>query len=96
MRNSDFQRLVTSVKQAGQIKQGQARAKPVIDFRPADIKTIRARLRKSQVEFAAMIGVSVATLQNWEQGRRVPRGPARALLKVAAEKPRAVAEALGG
>ncbi len=96
MRNSDFQRLVTSVKQAGQIKQGQARAKRVIDFRPADIKTIRARLRKSQVEFAAMIGVSVATLQNWEQGRRVPRGPARALLKVAAEKPRAVAEALGG
>jgi putative transcriptional regulator len=41
-----------------------------------------------------MIGVSVSTLQNWEQGRRVPEGPARALLKVAARCPEAVAEAL--
>jgi len=41
-----------------------------------------------------MIGVSLATLQNWEQGRRAPEGPARALLKIAAEKPRAVIEAL--
>jgi len=42
-----------------------------------------------------MIGVSLATLQNWEQGRRLPEGPARALLKVAADNPKAVAEALG-
>ncbi len=41
-----------------------------------------------------MIGVSISTLQNWEQGRRQPDGPARALLKVAAENPEAVAEAL--
>jgi putative transcriptional regulator len=41
-----------------------------------------------------MIGVSVMTLQNWEQRRREPRGPARALLKVAARNPRAVMEAL--
>jgi len=47
-----------------------------------------------QNEFALMIGVSVATLQNWEQGRRTPDGPARALLKVAAEAPDAVAKAL--
>ena len=42
-----------------------------------------------------MIGVSVATLQNWEQGRRKPEGPARALLRVAAKNPQAVMEALG-
>ena len=42
-----------------------------------------------------MIGVSVATLQNWEQGRRKPEGPAQALLKIAEKNPRAVAEALG-
>ncbi|PYV38295.1 MAG: transcriptional regulator, partial [Acidobacteria bacterium] len=48
----------------------------------------------SQAEFALMIGVSVATLKNWEQGRRTPEGPARALLKVAAKNPKAVAEAL--
>ena len=41
-----------------------------------------------------MIGVSISTLQNWEQGRLQPEGPARALLKVATEKPEAVAEAL--
>jgi len=48
----------------------------------------------SQEEFTGMIGVSVATLQNWEQGRRRPEGPARALLRVAAKNPQAVAEAL--
>jgi len=63
-------------------------------FGPADIRSIRLNLGKSQSEFALMIGVSVATLQNWEQGRRTPEGPARALLKVAAENPEAVAEAL--
>ena len=41
-----------------------------------------------------MIGVSVATLQNWEQGRRRPEGPARALLRVAAKNPQAVARVL--
>jgi putative transcriptional regulator len=96
VKTNDFDRLVTSVKQAGQIKRGRLRASRVTEFDPADVKAIRARLKKSQSEFAAMIGVSVATLQNWEQGRRVPEGPARALLKVAAEKPRAVAQALGG
>ena len=96
MKDSDFDRLVTSVKQAGQIKRGRLHASRVTEFDPADVKAIRARLKKSQSEFAAMIGVSVSTLQNWEQGRRVPEGPARALLKVAAEKPRAVAQALGG
>ena len=66
----------------------------IIKFHPADIKAIRMRLGKSQSEFALMIGVSVATLPNWEQGRRNPVGPARALLKVAAENPKAVEQAL--
>jgi putative transcriptional regulator len=61
-----------------------------------DVKAVRQRLGKSQAEFARMIGVSVATLQNWEQGRRRPEGPARALLKVAAANPEAVAAALAG
>jgi putative transcriptional regulator len=70
------------------------RAKRIFTFSPADIKTIRARLNLSQSEFAMMIGVSVSTLQNWEQGRRQPEGPARALLKIASEKPDALIEAL--
>lgn len=63
-------------------------------FRPADVKSIREQLQVSQAEFALMIGVSVATLPNWKQGRRTPDGPALALLRVAARNPRAVAKAL--
>ncbi len=95
MKDKDFRSLVKSVRQVGRIRRGTMRPARVITFRPADIRGIRLTLGKSQTEFALMIGVSVATLQNWEQGRRVPEGPARALLKVAAENPKAVAAALG-
>ncbi len=94
MKKVSFDKLVESIKQAGRIRRGEMRAGRVFHFSPTDIREIRLRLKKSQAEFALMIGVSVATLQNWEQGRRVPEGPARALLKIAAEKPEAVVEAL--
>lgn len=94
MRQKDFDRLVASVKQAGAIRRGQLKPGRVTEFRPEDVRAIRGKLEKSQEEFALMIGVSVATLQNWEQGRRRPEGPARALLRVAAKNPQAVAEAL--
>ena len=94
MRNAEYSALVQSIKQAGKIRRGRMKPSRVIKFRPADIRAIRAKLKKSQSEFALMIGVSVSTLQNWEQGRRIPEGPARALLKVAAENPKAVVEAL--
>ena len=95
MKKKDFKELVESVKQAGRIKRGRLRASRSFEFEPADVKAIRARLGKSQSEFALMIGVSVSTLQNWEQGRRRPEGPARALLKIAAENPEAVEATLG-
>ena len=94
MKKVSFDKLVQSVKQAGRTRRGETKAGRVFHFSPADIKEIRLRLKKSQAEFALMIGVSLATLQNWEQGRRFPEGPARALLKIAAEKPEAVIEAL--
>jgi len=53
-------------------------------------------LGKSQAEFSLMIGVSVATLRNWEQGRRRPEGPALALLRVVSAAPKAVTRALRG
>jgi len=65
-------------------------------LKPEDVKAVRTSLGASQNEFSLMIGVSVATLQNWEQGRRTPDGPALALLRVAAKNPKAVAEALHG
>ena len=94
MKKDNFDELVSSVRQAGKIRRKEMKASRVFDYKPADIKAIRERLGKSQAEFALTIGVSVATLRNWEQGRRTPEGPARALLKVAAENPDAVAEAL--
>jgi putative transcriptional regulator len=94
MKKDDFEKLVTSVKQAGRIKRGKLPASRRFKFSPAKVKAIRTTLGKSQSEFALMIGVSVSTLQNWEQGRRQPEGPARALLKVASENPKAVAKAL--
>ena len=94
MRTKEFNQLLKSVKQAGKIRRGKMKPGRTFSFRPADVKAIRTGLKKSQAEFALMIGVSVATLQNWEQGRRQPEGPARALLKVAAENPKAVEQAL--
>jgi putative transcriptional regulator len=94
MKNDDFKDLVKSVRQAGKIRRKKMRPSRVFKYKPADIKKIREQLGKSQTEFALMIGVSVATLRNWEQGRRVPDGPARALLMIAAKRPDAVVEAL--
>ncbi len=94
MKQKDFDDLVKSVRQAGKIRRKKMRPSRAITFKPADIRAIRDSLGKSQTEFAMMIGVSVATLRNWEQGRRVPDGPAQALLRVAARNPKAVAAAL--
>ena len=68
----------------------------VYEVKPPDIRMVRERLDVSQGDFAVMIGVSTRTLQNWEQGRRQPEGPAKALLRIAARNPRAVLEALHG
>ena len=94
MRKQHFEELMESVRQAGAIKRGRSRPSRAFEFRPADIRAIRQKLNRSQSQFAFMIGVSISTLQNWEQGRRHPEGAARALLKVAAENPRAVEKAL--
>lgn len=94
MKKAAFKELLESVRQMGRIRRGELRPSRTYTFRPADVKAIRAKLGRSQTEFALMIGVSVATLRNWEQGRRVPEGPALALLRVAAQDPDAVVAAL--
>jgi putative transcriptional regulator len=60
-----------------------------------DVGAVRARLGLSQEEFATAFGVSIGTVRNWEQGRRRPEGPARALLAVIDRAPRLVMQALG-
>lgn len=94
MKNENFDELVASVRQAGRIRRGETKPSRVINHTAIKVSSVRKRLGKSQAAFARMIGVSVATLQNWEQGRRQPDGPARALLTVAAKNPEAVAAAL--
>ena len=94
MKDRDFSNLLASVREAGEIKAGRRTPSRVAVVRPPDIKAIRKRLKVTQARFAAMIGVSLRTLQNWEQGRRQPHGPAKALLRIAARNPRAVLHAL--
>ena len=95
MKKKMFEELLESVRQGGRILRGEMKSARVTEIRDEDIRAIRKKLGVSQREFALLIGVSVGTLRNWEQGRRRPEGPARALLRVAAKNPRAVAEALG-
>ena len=59
-------------------------------------KGIRARAKLTQAEFAAKIGVPIETVRNWEQGKRSPRGPARALLKVIDQAPQVAFAVLNG
>jgi putative transcriptional regulator len=58
------------------------------------VRELRRRARLTQLEFAARLGVPVETIRNWEQGKRMPRGPARALLAVIAHAPETVFAAL--
>jgi putative transcriptional regulator len=94
MRNKDFKDLLKSIDQTREIHAGKRKPSRVFEFNPIRIKDTRKKLRVSQVKFAHLIGVSIDTLQNWEQGRRFPEGPALALLKVAEINPRAVMKAL--
>jgi putative transcriptional regulator len=61
---------------------------------PVEVRDLRRRAHLTQLEFAAKLGVPVETIRNWEQGKRMPRGPARALLTAIAHAPDAVFAAL--
>ena len=94
MKKELFDELTASIKEAGAIKKGTKKPSRVFEYSPLNIKKIRERFSITQAKFAEMIGVSLSTLQNWEQGRREPHGPAKALLKIASANPEAVLEAL--
>lgn len=90
MKDDLFKELVASVREGGAILRGEATPSRKFVVDGLDVKRIRANYQLSQSEFAALLGISIATLRNWEQGRRSPQGPARVLLEVAAKHPDAV------
>ena len=65
-----------------------------VTLTPGEVRAIRRRSGLSQAAFAAAYGLNLRTLQDWEQGRAQPDGPARAYLRVIDREPRAVARAL--
>jgi putative transcriptional regulator len=90
MKDELFAELVASVREGGAILRGDQPASRMFTIQAPEIKEIRASFGLTQEQFAALLGISVRTLRNWEQGRRVPEGPARVLLQVAAKHPEAV------
>jgi putative transcriptional regulator len=93
MRKAAFEQLLVSVRQAS--SRGARAAVRAYRINAMTIKELRGWTKLSQPEFAAMLGVELSTLRNWEQGRREPTGPARALLRAIRNDPEHVIRALG-
>ena len=93
MKKELFGQLTRSVREAGEIRRGAIKPSRVFKIDPKnDIVKVRGKLGLSQSAFAAALGISQDTLQNWEQGRREPTGPARVLLRIAARHPKILME----
>jgi len=86
MTNHDFEKAIPR-KQRQRIARGQIEC-------AEDVIALRRFVSMTQAQFATALGISVHTLRNWEQGRRMPEGPALALLRIAARHPRVLRENL--
>jgi putative transcriptional regulator len=91
-----FNELLESVREGGVILRGERGPSRRFSIGAAGVKAIRDGTNLSQADFADLIGVSVKTLQNWEQDRRRPTGPAAALLRLFAKELRFAVEAIHG
>lgn len=81
------QEILEGVREVTAFKKGEKGLRSYTLKEPAAPQVIRARLNLSQAAFAGLMGVSLRTVQDWEQGRRKPSGPAVALLRIAEQKP---------
>lgn len=90
MNDELFNELVASVREGGAILGNEKEASRTFVVDEPDVAAIREEYGLSQTKFAALLGISVRTLQNWEQGRRHPQGPAKVLLRVASMHPKVV------
>jgi len=87
MEKTLFDDLVQSLKEARDISKGKAKASRRFKITSPDVKAVREQIGLSQSDFAKLMRVSIKTLQNWEQHRRNPTGPAAALLKIVSTAP---------
>lgn len=79
--------ILGGIKEIKAFKKGSVKLKVTELSEPSEPKVIRSKLNLSQSAFAGLLGVSMRTLQDWEQGRREPQGPAIALLRIAEQHP---------
>lgn len=84
--------ILEGLNEISDFKRGKAQLKTTELSEPSEPKIIRSKLKLSQSAFAGLLGVSMRTLQDWEQGRRNPQGPAIALLRIAEQHPEVFAD----
>jgi putative transcriptional regulator len=96
MKKELFDELLESVREGGAILRGEMEPSRRFTMEEPDVRGLREKHGLSQPKFAALMGISVATLRNWEQGRRKPEGSARVLLWVVERHPESVFETVGG
>lgn len=89
-----FEELLASVKEMDSVVSGKMQASRQFDYPDPEVKEIRSKLGISQDKFALLLGVSKRTVENWEQGRRHPTGPARSLLRIVEQNPKLALQAL--
>ena len=95
MDKQHFDQLIKGVREMKRHMAGNSvRGVRTTELSEPDVRAIREAAKISQPQFAKLIGVNLRTLQNWEQQRTRPTGPARALLKIVASNPKAAIEAL--
>lgn len=94
MERDSFEELKQSIREMKDIEAGKRAPERETRFVDLDVSGIRAETGLTQEEFAIVLGISPRTLQEWEQGRREPRGPARSLLLVAKYSPQVVLRAV--
>jgi len=94
MRKENFEGLASGLREAIAHAKGEAHGLTIHEFPDLDVAAVRAKTKLSQGDFAHAFGVAIGTLQGWEQKRRRPEGPARALLTLIDHDPISVVNTL--
>jgi len=84
--------ILEGIKEIKKHKKGELQLRTTTLSDPSPAQIIRKKLELSQASFAGLMGVSIRTIQDWEQGRRLPKGPAKSLLRVAEQHPEVFAD----